>query len=69
MVRIDQALRAAQMDARMLLQVHDELIFECPHDELEELQRLVQDNMENAMTLNVPLRVDTAYGHTWYDAK
>ncbi|SDW10300.1 DNA polymerase I [Alicyclobacillus hesperidum] len=69
MVRIDRALREAQMDARMLLQVHDELIFECPQDELSELQQLVRDNMENAMTLNVPLRVDTAYGRTWYDAK
>jgi len=69
MVRIDRALREAQMDARMLLQVHDELIFECPQDELNELQQLVRDNMENAMTLNVPLRVDTAYGRTWYDAK
>lgn len=69
MVRIDRAMREAQMDARMLLQVHDELIFECPKDELAALEVLVRDNMENAMTLSVPLKVDTAYGPTWYDAK
>jgi len=69
MVRIDRAMRDAQMDARMLLQVHDELIFECPKDELAALEVLVRDNMENAMTLSVPLKVDTAYGPTWYDAK
>lgn len=69
MVRIDRALRESDLDARMLLQVHDELIFECPKDELESLSQLVVDKMENAMTLNVPLKVDIAHGPTWYDAK
>lgn len=69
MVHIDEALSQSDLDARMLLQVHDELIFECPKDELEELSQLVADKMENAMALNVPLKVDTAHGPTWYDAK
>ncbi|MFB5189587.1 DNA polymerase I [Alicyclobacillus fastidiosus] len=69
MVRIDEALSESGLDARMLLQVHDELIFECPKDELEELTQLVREKMENAITLNVPLKVDIAYGQTWYEAK
>ncbi|MDQ0191134.1 DNA polymerase I [Alicyclobacillus cycloheptanicus] len=69
MVRIDQALRASELKGRMLLQVHDELIFECPEAEVDELVELVRDNMENALTLNVPLQVDIHHGKTWYEAK
>lgn len=69
MVRIEAALAETDMKSRMLLQVHDELIFECPTSELEALTTLVRDNMENAMTLNVPLQVDINYGPTWYEAK
>ncbi|MFD1676649.1 DNA polymerase I [Alicyclobacillus fodiniaquatilis] len=69
MVQIDAALTKAQMDARMLLQVHDELIFECPADEMEDLTQLVREKMENAITLNVPLVVDISHGKTWYEAK
>ncbi|MBX5435740.1 MAG: DNA polymerase I [Alicyclobacillaceae bacterium] len=69
MVRIDRALREANLKARMLLQVHDELIFECPAAEVPALSSLVEENMENALTLNVPLKVDIHTGRTWYDAK
>jgi DNA polymerase-1 len=69
MVRIDRALREAQLKARMLLQVHDELIFECPAEEADTLAQLVRENMENAVTLSVPLQVDVHVGRTWYDAK
>ncbi|GMA51592.1 hypothetical protein GCM10025857_29490 [Alicyclobacillus contaminans] len=69
MVHIDQALRRSDLQARMLLQVHDELIFECPEAERESLADLVRDNMENAMALSVPLQVDIHAGGTWYDAK
>lgn len=69
MVRIDNALRQSDMKARMLLQVHDELIFECPAAEADDLHALVEENMENALTLNVPLCVDIHVGQTWYDAK
>jgi len=69
MVRIDEALHDAGLTARMLLQVHDELIFECPKEELPALTTIVRENMENAMTLNVPLSVDMQSGDTWYDAK
>jgi DNA polymerase I len=69
MVRMDEALRNSDLKARMLLQVHDELIFECPAAEAEALRTMVEDSMENALTLNVPLRVDIHSGQTWYDAK
>ena len=69
MVRIDQALRQSDLKARMLLQVHDELIFECPQADVHPLVEVVRDNMENALTLNVPLQVDIHVGKTWYDAK
>ncbi|QSO51977.1 DNA polymerase I [Alicyclobacillus curvatus] len=69
MVRIDEALRESDLQARMLLQVHDELIFECPQTEVEELEALVHEKMENALTLSVPLKVDVHVGRTWYEAK
>jgi DNA polymerase I len=69
MVTIDKALLSEEIQARMLLQVHDELIFEFPKSELETLTNLVKENMENAMTLNVPLQVDIHVGQTWYEAK
>ncbi|MCL6517649.1 DNA polymerase I [Alicyclobacillus sp.] len=69
MVRIDRALADSGLQARMLLQVHDELIFECPESEAQALAELVQENMENALALNVPLKVDIHTGKTWYDAK
>ena len=53
----------------MLLQVHDELVFEVPETELEKLDNLVKDVMENAVNLRVPLVTDSSWGKTWYDAK
>jgi len=69
MVRIDESLRKSDLKARMLLQVHDELIFEFPKAEEETLRALVEESMENAMTLSVPLSVDIHVGKTWYEAK
>jgi len=69
MVKTDDALRKSSLQARMLLQVHDELIFECPEAEVDALRDLVRENMENCLTLNVPLRVDVSVGRTWYEAK
>lgn len=69
MVRIDEVLTESELSARMLLQVHDELIFECPKSEVDALTEIVKDSMENALTLNVPLQVDIHSGNTWYDAK
>ncbi|MFR8086169.1 MAG: DNA polymerase, partial [Leuconostoc gelidum] len=52
-----------------LLQVHDELIFEAPMDEIQELTELVTNVMDSAVVLDVPMRVESHYGNTWYDAK
>ncbi|USG64421.1 DNA polymerase I [Brevibacillus ruminantium] len=69
MIRMQGSLREQGLESRMLLQVHDELIFEVPEKELEIMQQLVPDVMENALKLNVPLKVDVNYGRSWYEAK
>ncbi|MGX7014552.1 DNA polymerase I [Vagococcus silagei] len=69
MIKIDQRLKAEKMEATMLLQVHDELVFEAPEEELEKLQQLVEETMADAVDLAVPLRADSSSGATWYDAK
>jgi DNA polymerase-1 len=69
MIRIDEELRQRGMQARMLLQVHDELVFECPKDEVEELAALAKQRMERVETLAVPLLVDVGRGANWRDAK
>ncbi len=69
MIDMDEALKDKGLKTRLLLQVHDELIFEAPEDEIEILKELVPAVMENALELKVPLKVDYAYGPTWFDAK
>ncbi|GAB4283388.1 MAG: hypothetical protein Fur0025_13310 [Oscillatoriaceae cyanobacterium] len=58
-----------QYRARMLLQVHDELVFEVPPEELESLQMVIRETMENAVALSVPLLVDVRAGYNWMEAK
>ena len=69
MIDMAEALERESMQTRMLLQVHDELIFEAPQHELEKLKSLVPQVMESAVKLNVPLKVDFAFGDTWFDTK
>src|SRR5699024_9658121 len=69
MIEMDHRLEQEKLQTRMLLQVHDELIFEAPKDEIEMLKNIVPDVMEHTVHLQVPLDVDYAYGPTWYDAK
>jgi DNA polymerase-1 len=69
MIRIDSALRARQMNSRMLLQVHDELVFEVPGPERDELRALVKHEMEHAAQLSVPLVVDLGEGSNWLETK
>ena len=72
MIRMQPALDAARLDARMLLQVHDELVFEVPEDALEETSAVVRRVMEEAtlpaLALSVPVVVDTGFGATWEEA-
>lgn len=69
MIQMAKRLKEENMQANMLLQVHDELIFEAPKAEIEKLKTIVPEVMENAVKLKVPLKVDYAFGNTWYDAK
>ena len=69
MIHMNERLKEEGLQARMLLQVHDELIFEAPANEIEKLKELVPAVMESAISLSVPLKVDIAYGPSWYDMK
>ncbi|SDK23657.1 DNA polymerase I [Natronincola ferrireducens] len=69
MVKVYKRLKEGNFQANLILQVHDELIVECPNYELETVSTIVKECMEQAMDLKVPLKVDLAYGPTWYDAK
>ncbi|KEO82058.1 DNA polymerase I [Tumebacillus flagellatus] len=70
MVSVDEALKREQLSATMLLQVHDELIFEVPEEEIEALSALVRREMESVLPdLKVPLKADLNVGDTWYEAK
>ncbi|NOT58130.1 MAG: DNA polymerase I [Deltaproteobacteria bacterium] len=68
MVAIDRRLTHEQLQTRMLLQVHDELLFEVPELELERVKALVREVMEGVMSLRVPLRVDIGTGRNWAEA-
>jgi len=69
MIRIDDALRTQNLKSKMLLQVHDELVFEVLPDELEQVSELVKREMENAAQLSVPLVVDLGVGKNWLETK
>ena len=69
MIRIDEDLRARKLKSRMLLQVHDDLLFEVPEAEIETMRELVRDRMENVYSLKVPLLVEAGIGPNWRDVK
>lgn len=69
MIKVANAIAEQHLQARMLLQVHDELIFEAPVSEIPTLTELVTQVMDSAVALDVPMQVESHYGNTWYDAK
>ncbi|MES5936833.1 DNA polymerase I [Mammaliicoccus lentus] len=69
MVQFAHKIKDTNFNAKLLLQVHDELIFEVPNDEIDEFRPFVEEIMDNALELSVPLSVESSYGNTWYDAK
>ena len=69
MIDVHQALKASNTRARMILTVHDELLFEAPKEAADEVAALVREKMSNAVKLNVPLDVDVGIGENWRDAK
>jgi DNA polymerase-1 len=69
MVRCDQALKGARLRSRMILQIHDELLFEGPAEEAEEVRRIATEQMEGAFEMDPPLAVEAGIGHDWLAAK
>ncbi len=69
MIRVDNRLKKENLQARLILQVHDELIVEAPTNEMMQVAILLQEEMEKAVSLSVPLEAKAAVGETWYDAK
>ena len=68
MVNVDRALKKEALAARLVLQVHDELIVECPEEEAERVQKILKEEMENVVRLSIPLIVDAKTGRTWAEA-
>ncbi|NDO19894.1 DNA polymerase I [Lachnospiraceae bacterium MD329] len=69
MVRVDERLIREKLKSRLILQVHDELIVETHKDEIDIVKQILSEEMQGAMTLNVPLKVDMSEGRSWFDAK
>lgn len=69
MVRVDNRLINEGLKSKLILQVHDELIVEAQKDEVDKVKQILSEEMQGAMELNVPLKVDMSTGHSWYDAK
>ena len=68
MINIDREFQAKSIKSKMILQVHDELVFDVPISELDEIKKIVKSEMENAFTLDVPLVVDIGTGNNWLEA-
>jgi DNA polymerase-1 len=69
MINVYNKLIDKKLKAKLIIQVHDELLIDCPKNELDEVVRILKTEMENACKLNVPLKVDINYGINWYEAK
>jgi DNA polymerase-1 len=68
MISIHERIQKENLPLKMMLQVHDELLFECPLEEIEKLSTIVKEEMESAMTLSVPLIASVGYASNWLDA-
>lgn len=69
MIQIYRKFNEKKLKSKMLIQVHDELVFDCLNEELEIVKEIIKETMENIYQLNVPLHVDINYGKDWYEAK
>ena len=69
MIKVDQMMKEHHMESKMILQVHDELVFDVKANELDEMMAIVKKGMEEAYPLNVSLKAEGVYGKTWYDLK
>ena len=68
MIRISEKINKESLPLKMMLQVHDELVFECPKNLAEEMGKIVKQEMENAMQLKVPLVASVGFGENWLEA-
>jgi len=68
MIKIFERFKIDRLKAKMLLQVHDELVFEIPYDELDAVKTIVKNEMEGVYPLHVPLKVDINWGKNWDEA-
>ena len=68
MIGVDKRINEAGLKSKMVLQVHDELVFDARGTEVEALKRLVTDEMENVVSLSIPLTVECNYGQNWLEA-
>lgn len=69
MINMQKKLNDLHLRTKMVVQVHDELIFDVPKDELETIKKIVPEVMQSAVRLDIPLVADSGYGHNWFDAK
>ena len=69
MIEIYDKFNELGLKSKMIIQVHDELVFDCKKEELEQVKNIVKETMENTYKLDVPLKVDINYGSSWYEAK
>ncbi|MCX8723165.1 DNA polymerase I [Lactobacillus sp. B4005] len=69
MINMQKKLNDLHLKTKMVVQVHDELIFDVPKDEIETIKKIVPEVMQSAVTLDIPLVADSGYGHNWFDAK
>ena len=68
MINVNNRIKESKLNSKMILQIHDELLFEVPKAELVLLCSLVKEEMENAIKLDIPLKVDCDYGKNWFEA-
>ena len=69
MIKVDELIKQKHLKSQMILQVHDELIFDVYKEELDEMMVIIKQAMEDAFQMDVPLKVDGAYASNWYDLK
>ena len=68
MIRVDSRIRLERLNSRLVMQVHDELVFEVPENELLKMEQLVEEEMGRAVEMTIPLKVDISHGANWSEA-
>ena len=69
MIKVYERLKIEKVNAKLILQIHDELIVECEESEKETVKKILKNSMENVYKLDLPLKVDICEGRNWYESK